>query len=167
MIRIDKKFVWRALLILLIAATLFFIWSNSMANATVSTGRSDYVIEKVKPIVDPLNKINPNIFETIIRKTAHFSEFALLGGEIFLFLVTFSSFKKGRFSALPVSLGCCFTTAVIDELIQLTSEGRACRFTDMLIDTAGAFTGIIFICLIRYATKKIYLKKSAQINDKV
>lgn len=74
----------------------------------------------------------------IIRKTAHFTIYAALG--------FFSSLTAGRRkifskSSLVVVLF-CFAYAVSDEIHQYFVPGRACMFTDMLIDTCGGITGM-------------------------
>ena len=45
--------------------------------------------------------------------------------------------------------------AVTDEVHQLFVDGRACRFTDWLIDTAGGLTGALVFLLIAVIIKKV------------
>ena len=74
----------------------------------------------------------------IIRKTAHFTIYAALG--------FFSSLTAGRRKIFSKSsLGIvlfCFAYAVSDEIHQYFVPGRACMFTDMLIDTGGGIAGM-------------------------
>lgn len=51
------------------------------------------------------------------------------------------SLGRGR-GALIASLGLEAATAVVNELVQLLPEGRACSVGDMLIDFAGAALGV-------------------------
>ena len=61
------------------------------------------------------------------------------------------------------ALGFCFLYACTDELHQYFVPGRACRFKDVMIDTAGAFTGIvcsmIAIAVVPFAVKKLTAKR--------
>lgn len=75
-----------------------------------------------------------------IRKTAHFLEYAILG------VLCFGSLYKSRETILfraAISLGICVIYSVSDELHQLISVGRACKVTDILIDSSGALVGIV------------------------
>lgn len=72
--------------------------------------------------------------ELPVRKLAHMTEYAVLA---VLFLLAFLAFGKRRF-LFPAAVGCCFCYALTDEFHQMFVEGRAGRFTDVLIDTAGA-----------------------------
>ncbi len=80
----------------------------------------------------------------IIRKTAHFTAFAALGFCSSMFL--------GRRGPISVkSLGAlifCFLYACSDELHQYFVPGRACMFTDVLIDTSGGFTGMLISLIL-------------------
>ena len=55
--------------------------------------------------------------------------------------------RRGFFISFGVSVAC----AVCDETIQYFVPGRACRVTDMLIDSAGALCGlaaVLALCAI-------------------
>ncbi len=86
-----------------------------------------------------------------IRKIAHFSEYAVLGMLLSLTFLCFGKIKK-RFYLFSVPLS--FLLASSDELHQLFVPGRACRFTDVLLDTSGAAAGALFIFLIVILFKK-------------
>lgn len=87
----------------------------------------------------------------IIRKTAHFSIYLALG-----FLVSCAAGKR-RFLSVGsgMSLLICFLYACSDELHQYFVPERSCRFTDVLIDTSGALTGM----LISLALMKLVIKE--------
>ena len=95
----------------------------------------------------------------IIRKTAHFTIYMCLG--------FWASCTLGRRKLMSVKtaavLGFCFLYACTDELHQYFVPGRACRFKDVMIDTAGAFTGIvcsmIAIAGVLFAAKKLTAKR--------
>jgi len=146
----------RTIIVIMILATLSFIWSNSAKNADISSGDSEQIVDIVKPVIDPGNRISRDDFTHFIRKAAHFGEFALLGFEICLLMLTFE--KKSL--TLPISVLGVILSAAADELIQLGSPGRAAAFTDVLIDTAGGLCGALFSMLLITVIKRI-TKKAA------
>ena len=81
----------------------------------------------------------------IIRKTAHFSEYALLG---FLWYILLKDTRSGMF----ISLSMTFLYAVSDEFHQLFVAGRSGQLRDVLIDTSGGLFGIlvafVLICVV-------------------
>ncbi len=79
----------------------------------------------------------------VIRKMAHFAEFAALSVCLFLALW----FTCGRIKIfLPFFLTAIY--AVSDEIHQLFVEGRACRVFDVFIDCLGAASGLAVIYMI-------------------
>lgn len=78
--------------------------------------------------------------EAIIRKTAHFTEYAILG--FFAYLVV-QLYISNRIKALFLAWGCSTLYAASDELHQLFVKGRSCQFRDVCIDSAGACAGAI------------------------
>ena len=68
-------------------------------------------------------------------------EFALLGC---LACFTARRFTPKKRWFLTVPIGYAVLTAFADEGIQLFSDGRAGRLTDVLIDSAGAVSGMLF-----------------------
>jgi VanZ family protein len=88
-------------------------------------------------------------YSHIVRKAAHFSEFAALG---FCFSVYLST-RERKMKILPrglVALVFSALYALSDEAHQMLSDGRGPSLIDSAIDTAGAFTGIIIALLICY-----------------
>lgn len=88
--------------------------------------------------------------ETVVRKAAHFSEFALL---CFLFNFSFYfSYDKKPKRILSLVLTSAY--AVTDEIHQIFVEGRSCQFFDWAIDTAGAAAGLLAFMIIIWAVNK-------------
>lgn len=149
-----RIFPWKRLFkiaipLLLTVLWLCFIFGNSLQNGVESDNQSHRVQEMLNQTFESIGLENP-ISEGLLRKMAHFGEFAVLAllyiGDLLAFgLVSFSQSLRASalavFSAVPV----CFLMASIDEFIQRFSAGRAPQFTDMLIDTAGAlFAALCF-----------------------
>ncbi len=97
-----------------------------------------------------------------VRKTAHFTEYAVLGA----FLM--GGFMCLRFS-MPLralfSLLICLAAAGADEYHQKFVTGRAGEVADVLLDTAGAVFGILAVAVIcmavMYTVGSVRLKRGA------
>lgn len=86
-----------------------------------------------------------------IRKSAHFCEYAVLGIWCALMLAQMK-WEQGRKVLNGVAI--CAMSAVGDEFHQLFVSGRAGRWQDVCIDTAGAFTGIMIVMIWMWCLKK-------------
>lgn len=85
----------------------------------------------------------------IVRKAAHFLEFA--GLAVLVFNALHSTCGKFRpFASFAVAAA----YAITDEIHQIFVDGRACRFFDWLVDCSGAATALIFISLIIFLSRK-------------
>lgn len=90
-------------------------------------------------------------FSTTVRKVAHFSIYAFLGISLYISLY-FNSIKKAFVTSEAIS----FFYAVTDELHQHFVPGRDSNAVDILIDSLGAFSGILIIYLIlQYCKNKL------------
>lgn len=76
--------------------------------------------------------------QLIVRKCAHFTEFALLGLSLRLCLESWAGRRKGLTAA---GWGGGTLYAALDELHQLSVSGRSGQWTDVLIDSAGVLAG--------------------------
>ena len=122
------------------------------------------------------NLISLSTLIFLVRKTAHFTEYAILGGLFFLnlrnwlksntTLVKISKPQTTKTVAKKVTLGLIkysffmsilfsFLYACTDELHQIFVPGRSAQFRDILIDTLGASFGIIITYLIIKLFNKI------------
>jgi VanZ family protein len=111
----------------------------------MSTSESDSAVALLAPLLNALGITDSGVATHIVRKTAHFSEYALLG---FLNLGMMQAWAKDtawayRLAAIPWLMAPC-----IDETIQLFVPGRDGRFTDVLIDLSGGLLGILIMHLL-------------------
>ncbi|MBO7401773.1 MAG: VanZ family protein [Lachnospiraceae bacterium] len=122
---------------------LIVIWGHSLMPGEVSGGESSFItsiIIKILPFIK-----NGEQAETFIRKTAHFTEFAILA---VLIAIAFSTIiKPGIKLALNTALSGLFA-AFVDETVQLFVEGRSGEVKDMWIDFAGVCVGTLITLLI-------------------
>lgn len=116
----------------LIGAILLFIWGNSLLPAEISQALSDWA--KSMLVCGAPGESSGG--SGLLRKIAHFTEFAALGmslGWLFGMLG-----KKKRY---PMLWG--FGAACVDECIQLFVPGRGPGIFDVALDTAGVAVGIV------------------------
>ncbi len=145
----SKRNVFRAVIYILIAINIAFIWSMSMYSKEESGDQSSTVAEILLSVFTVLRKIPDEIFEKLVRKLAHFSEFAMLGVLSASALWEHTDRKKLSFSSLAfVTLLMCFSIASTDETIQLFTN-RGCQVKDILLDFSGALFGFSIISVVR------------------
>ena len=140
MIRTKKR---KLLCILLLIALLAFIWGNSLTTGTQSGAMSGRVMAWINAI---LHVENAEALHLVIRKMAHFTEFACLGA-VLCWLFAMMGEKKGHLFCMP--LLCGLLAACVDETIQVFTPDRGPSLIDVWIDAAGVSAGII-LCLIGY-----------------
>ena len=133
----------------LIAALLCFIWGNSLLPGEISGAFSDWV-------KDILAKILPGEVPGVtsggglLRKIAHFTEFAALGAAL---LWRLGMLEKRKIMALVFGFG----AACVDETIQVFVPDRGPGIRDVLIDTCGVAAGmglLLLICIIQSKIKQ-------------
>lgn len=138
----------KRILFIVICAVTLAIWGMSLQPATVSTHQSEVLAAPLaQQVTAPGNWLD--FFTRLIRKSAHFLEFALLG----MLWGGYSRLKKLR---LPWLYG--LVVAVIDETIQYFVPGRCPGGWDVVLDCAGYLFGfglvVLFATWIRKKTKK-------------
>ncbi len=90
-----------------------------------------------------------------VRKTAHFVSYLVLG--VLSFLLCKSYGLSGVRRCL-IALGSSALYAASDELHQFFVLGRSCQITDVLLDSFGAFVGIL-LALTCGRIWKVIIKK--------
>ena len=159
----KKLFVIRFVSWLLVVACMTVIFSFSTqplkeSNET-STNFTESVLENTFPSFDEKNKQEKSDFLAdimlVVRKSAHFAIFVLLG---FLFMNALHTYKLK--TKLKVWLAVAFTTlyAISDEVHQLFTAERTGQITDVLIDTLGGISGIFLFLLVVHCIKKLFTK---------
>lgn len=135
--------VKKAIKVLLIILTMITIFYLSNDNADESTNKSDTLIIKISELVlnkELTAKEKEEMIEkcvVVVRKTAHFTLYFLLG----LFTVSFlNEFDIENKKMLIYTIIFVFIYACTDEIHQLFINGRSGEITDILIDTLGGFT---------------------------
>lgn len=136
MIRTDKRLrLSRWLTVLL----LCFIWGNSLLPGEISGRLSDWVKDILAALL-PGQVPGVTTGGGLLRKIAHFSEFAALGACL---CWRFGMLNKRKFLALVYGFG----AACVDETIQAFVPDRGPSPKDVAIDTCGTAVGMALLLL--------------------
>ena len=137
-----KKIFVRAALTVLCVLLCGWIFSNSATPAAGSDVQSSRVLDFLQGILDGL-RIPLTLTVKFVRKTAHFVEYAALGGLVTCCLCSYGV-RRPQWKATGISA----TAAVCDELIQAITPGRSCQASDMLLDACGAVCGALALFVL-------------------
>ena len=122
---LKKKLPILILLCLLLAGMFLFSAQDAPSSSKVSGEIVDFLCNLGLPVTDHL-----------VRKTAHFLEFMVLGILMYLLIPRFYSWIF------------CILIAMADEFHQLFVSGRGSQWADVALDSAGALFGILLIWCI-------------------
>ena len=103
----------------------------------------------------------------IIRKLAHFSEYALLGFSLMLHIAQLQMRITVRLPWLWAwGIGTLY--AASDEFHQGFVAGRGPSVVDVMIDSAGVIAGVLLICaLLHKRGKTAIIRKNQQKDEKI
>ena len=138
---------------------MIFIFQRSALSADLSSLESG----KLAALIAQLLPLDPGVAEVVVRKTAHFAEFAVLGASLAVNMRDIArmrgidaalSFSTTSF-AVPWIAGTFY--AVTDEVHQMFVPGRSCELRDMVIDACGVAVGVLVMEMVsrRRRMKKI------------
>ena len=130
-------------------AIMAFIFIQSALPGHVSGEESGFFVS----MLHELTHVDFDVLSLIVRKTAHFTEYMILGISLAVNVLDWRKSKGVDLSAFALwrttwLIGTIY--AVTDEIHQYFVPDRACAATDMLIDSAGVAVGVGIILLIAY-----------------
>lgn len=137
------------LTVLCMAAIFYF----SSQPAVQSSGQSSAVTLLLQRLLH-----TEAITNHMVRKTAHFIEFAGLG-----FLTTYSAYVSFNKMYLGVVIASLY--AATDEIHQIFVDGRSCQLTDWMLDTVGIITGALIFSAIFCIIQRINKHKNQTKGD--
>ena len=148
----NKKIIFAILTLLWVAVIFSFSLQPGEVSGSLSGSFLNKVLEWFAPGVFEKLETMPqeqlDIWHVVLRKCAHFTEFAVLG---VLSSLTLLQTKVSR--RVLVAMAFCLVVASIDETLQLFVDGRAGRVVDVIIDGAGALSGVGVISALRSVYK--------------
>ena len=139
---------WLVVLILMVC----FIWGNSLVPGEESGSISLGVLEHIHGALASVGLPYEWITHHLVRKTAHFTEYMVLG------IIAMQAFRPHRSqAALPMLVTTLFLVLIpsFDETIQLFVGGRAGQVTDVLIDCSGALTGVLLTLAFSWVWRRV------------
>lgn len=156
-VRIFRARGWRVLFLLLTVLLAGVIFYMSSEPATESSERSTTIAAEILPIVHPAFETLPpeeqkavlSSADHILRKTAHFCVYGVLGVLLLLYSLCFAAKPPAH---MLRALLAATVYAASDEIHQAFVPGRGSAVTDVLLDSAGALCGILAIWLLVWAS---------------
>ena len=145
--RLSKPWLFAAIIMVLI------IWGNSLVPGSGSGSLSLSVVEAVRGALDALRLPSDWVTNFLVRKTAHFTEYAVLGVLVAHAFDPEHTAERMRLAAICLAL---VLVPSIDETIQLFSEGRSSQVTDVWLDSAGVLAGILVAIVLLLACEGLY-----------
>ena len=137
----NKKIIFAILTLLWVAVIFSFSLQPGEVSGDLSGSFLRKVLEWFVPGVFEKLETMPqeqlDMWHMVLRKCAHFTEFAVLGVLSGLTLLQ-TKVKWRGLSAMTF----CLLIAAMDETLQLFVDGRAGRVLDVMIDGTGALVGI-------------------------
>lgn len=149
---------------------VIFLYSAQPAIESVETSSkyAHFVCEHILPWYDDLGVEEQEIClqntDHIIRKIAHFAEYAILGFLVSGIFITKEIRGRKRVGLIIVSWFISTFYAATDEYHQLFVPGRSGQVSDVLIDSSGALAGVLmyWLCMKVLFTKERNVEKNLQ-----
>lgn len=140
---IQKILSWTAVILWMV---LIFNLSSQVADQSnqLSTGITKIVVNFIEKVAPNWN-VDISSFNHIVRKSAHFFAYLVLG------ILAINALRRSEvfeIRSVIFALLICVLYAVTDEVHQLFVPGRGAMVMDVLIDSSGASIGIGVYLLI-------------------
>ena len=140
-----KKYIFCAFVLLV--STIAFIFSLSLQDAPTSNALSQKTTEAIATIIEVVPDAMPSLSNNFIRSLAHIGLFFLLGCVILLTCTLCQiGYQKSLYRTALVGL----LIALCDELIQLSSPGRAFEWADLGKDGFGILCSLILFSIVHF-----------------
>lgn len=138
----KKQHLWFIPAILCMGLIFYLSHQPGQASSQLSGG----LLDSITSFINTLTPVNdPEIYHTLLRKSAHFMVYFTLGGFLYL-----GALKNKMVHPYRFSFGLCVVFAISDEYHQSFIEGRAGQVKDVCIDSSGALVGLMLIGMITY-----------------
>ncbi|HLR42962.1 MAG TPA: VanZ family protein [Pseudogracilibacillus sp.] len=147
----KRKYIFAWLLVLIWMGCIFYLSHQPASESSKLSAGVMATILQVMQAIFPYS-VEVSAFHSFVRKGAHFFAYFLLG--ILLYRALW-----GKWRHFLLALFIAFLYAVSDEVHQLFIPGRSGEVRDVLIDSAGAATGILlYILLLRLLRRWVMIK---------
>ena len=132
---------------------MIIIFIHSAMPADLSSSESKWIVSIIRKFIN----LDPDRITFLVRKTAHFLEYLLLGiftAQVFRYTEQIGVIRrlgpvgKLTFRGACHAVICGILYAVSDEIHQYFVPGRSCEIRDMCIDAAGVLCGCLVTCFL-------------------
>lgn len=130
---------------------MIVIFVNSSLQGGTSSGLSTSIISFIVKVLqifgdnssisNAISIVESDGFHLLLRKTAHFVEFAILGMLYIMSLGIFKTIRNLNIKRFLIAIAMAVLYAITDEVHQLFVAGRVGAVGDILIDALGALFG--------------------------
>lgn len=134
-----KKAV-RWIVVILWLGLIFYLSSQPAPESRELSKSVGKLIVALKQMIAPDLTIEIHGFYSLLRKSAHFFVFMVLGFLI-MYALSFSKIDSIK-KRIGISLGLSIVFAIMDETYQYFVPGRGAQVSDVLLDSVGAMVGI-------------------------
>lgn len=168
MVKKNSPIALRIISLILLIGWMGLIFYLSHQNADESSGMSGGLIKRFVSFFFPHISADelPDIVSSlqfIVRKTAHFSLYAILGMLSFSHFATYRQMNLALRNILSMVVSVLY--AISDEYHQTYISGRSGEIRDVLIDSLGAITGVLFILMICRIVKAVKNKTQKAVSN--
>lgn len=148
--QITKRIIF-GILILINCVAIFYFSNQVSSNSNKQSNKIVEIISNLIPAVKNMSAkekavLKKEVLIPIVRKSAHFSIYLLLGILLTNFMLTMKNQKYYQIVILALLIA--FFYANTDEFHQTFIEGRTGQLIDVFIDSAGALSGILITIVI-------------------
>lgn len=155
----------RSIGILILSWAAVLVWMAIIYSLSAQPAHQSNKLSKgvTKAIVETIEKMTPkkeldlNKLNHLIRKNTHFLAYFVLG---MLVMNAIRWFRLSDIKGFGIAWATCVLYAISDEMHQLFVPGRGGQVSDVLIDSAGALTGIVLFMFISKILGRVVLNKS-------
>lgn len=146
--------------VIVIYGTIFSFSAQTANDSAALSGKvTNSAVRFLVSNYDSLDRNTQNTLnaqtEHLIRKLAHFTEFALLGFFLLCHICAIARLHPIPFwGRAGIAFLLTAVSAAFDEMHQLWVDGRAPRITDVLIDSAGGLCGILLLSFFAFLIAK-------------
>ena len=138
-----RRWMWG----LILAVYIGFLFSNSLTPALRSSQDSGRVLLLVHQVLSHIGIEALWLTEHVLRKSAHFAEYTVLG---ILLSQNVRLFSRPWSMKVMGQLLAGILIPFMDETLQLFTEGRSGQISDVWLDMSGVLAGtLLFLCFLK------------------
>lgn len=130
---------------LALVAWVAFIWGHSLVAGPESSAESGLFVSLVRPLFEAVGVTDTDTMSFVVRKCAHFTEYAILGLIVLKNVRLWWATLRRRASSLLLA---AVAVPFVDESLQLLTPGRTGMLRDVGIDLSGLATGLAVAWLL-------------------